>query len=268
MTTTQTHKSVALITGASMGLGAEFARQYAARGTHVLLVARSADKLESVAQECRSAGVQAAWYSTDLMAPGEVEKIATWAAENSEGLTPTILVNNAGFGDAGPFESMSPERVGDMVRLNVLALTELTARILPLLKVAPRGTARIIQVSSVAGYQPLPYFGVYAATKAYVTHFGEALAEELAEDGIGVTVLCPGVTKTEFGNNGKGLATEFFVQGDSAVTVVQQAIRASDQRQVLCNTAHSVRIALSRLTPRWLVRKVAGWMARRLLTKV
>jgi short-subunit dehydrogenase len=255
----------ALITGASMGLGAEFARQLARNGYDLLLVARSKDKLETIAQECRSAGSRVAWLSSDLTAEGETRRVAEWALDLPDGLRTTMLVNNAGFGDAGAFSEMDPDRVSGMVRLNVLALTELTSRLLPILRQAPPGQARIILVSSVAGYQPLPYFAVYAATKAFVTHFGEALHEELRPDGIRVTVLCPGVTRTEFGKNGRGLAKELFAKGASAAAVVDQAIAANEKGRAICNTADSVRITLSRLVPRGIVRKVAGQIARRIL---
>jgi short-subunit dehydrogenase len=257
----------ALITGASMGLGAEFARQLARQGYDLLLVARSADKLESVAQECRSEGSRVTWLSADLTAEGEVTRVAQWALSQPDGLSTTFVINNAGFGDAGPFASMTPDRVSGMVRLNVLALVELTLLLLPILRQAPKGQAKVLLVSSVAGFQPLPYFGVYAATKAFVTHFGEAIHEELGREGITVTTLCPGVTKTEFGKNGQGLATELFSSGASATAVVIRGLAACDRGRALCTTADSLRIALSRLLPRSLVRRVAGLVARRLLAQ-
>jgi short-subunit dehydrogenase len=162
---------------------------------------------------------------------------------------------------------MGRDRVQDMIRLNILALTDLTHGLLPLIKKAPSGQGRIVLISSVASYQPIPYFAVYAATKAFVTHLGEALYEELHKEGIQVTTICPGVTKTEFGRNGQGLAQHFFDRGDTAASVVQKSIRGIERGAVVVNTADQIRIVLSRLVPRFLVRKIAALIARRLLAQ-
>lgn len=253
----------ALITGASMGLGEEFARQLAARGVNLLLTARSRELLEAVAADARqNFGVRAEIFPCDLALPDAAERIAGWVESLPADLRPNWLINNAGFGEAGPFGALPPEKARAIATVNVTALTELTARLLPALKDAPRGTARIINLGSLAAFQPIPYFAVYAATKAYVLSLSEALAEELGRThGIRVTCVCPGPVRTRFGEN-NGIEPDFFEKGQSAPEVVSMALRASDRGQVLLVTASRLRTFATRLAPRPVVRKVAAWMVR------
>ncbi len=188
----------ALITGASAGLGEEFARQLAPQAGTLILVARRLDKLEALKAELE-AGQQflsVRVYGCDLADEHAVDGLITWL--HAEGFPIDFLVNNAGVGDHGAFESSDWPRVRGMMAVNIAALTRLTHAMLPTLKRS--SGAAILNVSSVASLLPLPGMAVYAATKAYVTSFSEALRLELRDSGVTVTALCPGPVNTEFGD--------------------------------------------------------------------
>jgi short-subunit dehydrogenase len=185
----------ALITGASSGIGSELARLLAADKCNLILVARSQEKLDQLAAELRrDCGVAVRVLTHDLADPRSPQAI--FDALAAEGLTVDVLVNNAGFGAAGPVAELPLERQLDMIRVNVAALTHLTRLFLPGMVERRRGG--ILNVASTAAFQPGPYMAVYYATKAYVLSFSEALAEELLESGVRVTCLCPGPTATNF----------------------------------------------------------------------
>jgi len=186
----------ALITGASSGLGAEFARQLAPHASKLVLVARRADRLEEIKNSLEAAnpGLEVLVYSADLAAEDRRAALASWI--NESGLKVDLLVNNAGLGDHGEFLSSDWERVRAMLDTNIAALTHLTHLLLPAMVLG--GRAAVLNVSSVASFFPLPNMAVYAATKAYVTSLSEALAMELRPRGITVTALCPGPVPTEF----------------------------------------------------------------------
>jgi uncharacterized protein len=190
-----TSRKTALITGASSGIGAELARQLAVAGYDLVLTARRTDRLEALAAECRSHGAQASVLPLDLAAANAVESL--YAATEGQGQRIDVLVNNAGFGDAGDFGQEDAQTIHDMLEVNIVALTLLTRRYLtPMLE---RRTGRILNVASVAGYQPCgPGMLVYFATKNYVLSFSRGLATELKGTGVSVTALCPGPTRTEF----------------------------------------------------------------------
>ena len=186
-----TPAAYALVTGASQGLGKYFARALAARRHNVLLVARSEGKLEALAAELRGAhGVVAEPLVCDLSAPGAGLQLAHALRERE--LPVGLLVNNAGFGLRGEFLSLTLERQLEMMRLHNSAAVELTFELLPPMVEAGRGG--IVNVSSMAGFQPIPYAALYSATKAFLTTFSMALREELrrAETGVRVVTLCPG----------------------------------------------------------------------------
>jgi len=247
-----------------MGLGEEFARQLAARGENLVLTARSADRLDALAGELGPRhGVQVLTLPLDLAQPGAPAEVARFLDER--GLRPKWLVNNAGFGEAGDFDSLDPKRLHDCVMLNAVALTDLTRLLVPAMRGVPGG-ARLINVASTAAFQPLAYFAVYAATKAFVLHLSEALHEELRASGVRVTCLCPGPTRTQFAAN-NGLAPEFFAAGQTAAEVVRRGLAASDRGRAVCITQSRLLVALSRLAPRAAVRKVAAAMARSLIKK-
>jgi short-subunit dehydrogenase len=186
--------SVCLITGASSGIGAEFARQLAARGHGVFLVARREDRLRELAEEIeRNHGVRAEVVAADLTKAEEVEAVPFGVAE--KGLEVEVLVNNAGFSTVGDVHK-NPDRQLGMVHVNVEALTALTCAFLPAM--TERGRGAVVNVASVAAFNPIPVQATYAATKAFVLSFSEAIAAELKGTGVTMTALCPGPVATEF----------------------------------------------------------------------
>lgn len=186
----------ALVTGASSGLGREFARLAAADGWSPILVARSSEKLLELAAQLKSRyNVNALALPADLTLAGAVPSLA--GTLEGLGISPGIVVNDAGFGAFGPMISMDRGNCRRMVELNVQALTELS--LLFAKQMAARGEGRILNVASTAAFQACPYLGVYGATKAYVLSFTEALAQELRGTGATATAFCPGPTRTNFG---------------------------------------------------------------------
>ena len=188
-------EEIALITGASSGIGLHLAREFASHGHPVVLVAPVQSELDVIASELRDAhGVEAVPLAKDLENPSAPEEIA--AELNRRGLNVGILVNNAGFGQLGPFKDAPLERDVAMIRVNIEAVIRLTKLFLPTL--AQRRQGRILNVASIAGFEPGPNLAVYHATKAFVLSFSEALATELQDSGVTITTLCPGATDTDF----------------------------------------------------------------------
>lgn len=186
---------LALVTGASAGLGLDMARILAERGWDVVLTARSGEVLEEIVRELRDDhDVAAVAFAHDLSEPDAVDRLVTDV--RSLGRPVDLLVNNAGFGQYGPWLEQDGEREADQVRLNVEALTRLTRALAP--DMVHRGHGAILNVASTAAFQPGPLMAVYYATKAYVLSFSEALHHELRHTGVAVTCLCPGPTATEF----------------------------------------------------------------------
>ncbi len=186
-----------LITGASEGLGVEFAHIAAREGRNVILAARSTDKLEKVANQVRAIGVEAVVITADLSKMGDVDKLWTQA---TDGRDVDVLVNNAGLGTNGAFADDGIwERELASINVNMLALTRLMNLAIPHMKTLEKG--RILNVASVASFAAGPYMAVYNATKAYVLFLSEAVAEELRGTNVSVTTLCPGTTKTNFFND-------------------------------------------------------------------
>ncbi len=221
----------ALITGASSGIGAAFAKELATRQTNLILVARSEDKLEKLAQDLQSQdnNLKIEVLVQDLTAPQATQSVFTTIQE--KGLAVDLLINNAGFGDYGPFHEGELARQVEMIQLNITALVELTYLFLPPMQ--KRGTGGIINVSSIAGFQPLPYLSVYAATKAFVLSFSEALWAENKHTGVSVLALCPGPTKSEFFKVAQ-FPKSFESKNPKSATVeevVLEALKALDKNQ-------------------------------------
>ncbi|MFI5976051.1 SDR family NAD(P)-dependent oxidoreductase [Streptomyces sp. NPDC051452] len=185
----------ALITGASSGLGAEFARQWAERGADVVLVARRLDRLETLAEDLRKKyGVAATPLAADLAAPGA--GAALREALDARGTVVQTLINNAGFGSHGAFLEQDPAEISRMIQLNVGAVADVTRAFLPQLTAEGRGA--LVTVASTAAYQPTPAMAVYGATKAFVLSLTEALAYETRGSGLRVLAVSPGPVDTEF----------------------------------------------------------------------
>jgi uncharacterized protein len=185
----------ALVTGASSGLGAEFARLLAARGMHLVLVARRQERLNELAEELHTRhGTLCDIVPVDLAEPDATAKLTDEIRRKDR--TIELLVNNAGFAVVADIAGTDRDAVMQMLRVNVEALTDLTYRFLP--GMIERGHGAIINMSSVAAFQPVAYMGAYAAAKTYVLHFSEALWAEARDAGVTVMALCPGVTRTEF----------------------------------------------------------------------
>jgi short-subunit dehydrogenase len=187
--------SIALITGASSGIGADLARDLAGRGHGVVLVARRAERLEALAEELRTQhGIRAEALACDLTDPAQRDALPGRVADLE--LTVDILVNNAGYGSAGQFADLDLAAETDMVRLNCEAVVALSGAYAP--QMAERGRGAILVVASSAGMQPIPGQATYAASKAFALSFAEALHTELGPRGVSVTALCPGPIDTEF----------------------------------------------------------------------
>jgi short-subunit dehydrogenase len=185
-----------LITGASSGIGAELAQFAAAQGHDLVLVARSRGELETLAQELTERhGNTVRVIPRDLSEPGAAQAI--FDELQHAGLAVDILINNAGFGLYGAFCRSDMRNVTDLLHVNLIALTQLTRLLLP--QMVARGRGRVLNVASIAAFQPGPLMAAYYASKAYVLSFSEAVANELKGSGVTMTVLCPGPTRTEFG---------------------------------------------------------------------
>lgn len=188
-------RKTALITGPSSGIGLELARIFARENHNLVLVARSADKLRQLASELEKAhGTRSLILAADLSEPGAPAYVLDQTTR--AGITVDVLVNNAGFGQYGRFAENDLEECLRQIQVNVTALTHLTRLYLP--EMIDRGSGRILNVASTAAFQPGPLMAVYYATKAYVLHFSEAIANEVQASGVTVSCLCPGPTATEF----------------------------------------------------------------------
>jgi short-subunit dehydrogenase len=244
---------VALVTGASAGLGVEFARQLARRGHRLVLVARRKERLDSLAKELGNARP----VGMDLSADGSSERLLDNIEANGE--TVELVVNNAGFGLIGPFAKLDGARQREMIDLNVATLTELCRAVAPAM--IGRNSGAILNVASTAAFQPGPKMAVYFATKAFVLSLSEALHEELKPHGIKVTCLCPGPTRTEFGDvAGFGGNVMFDKVAMDAREVVEAGLKGLDANEavVVPGWINKVGAASTRFAPRSVVRKIAG----------
>jgi short-subunit dehydrogenase len=255
-----------LVTGASSGIGAELARVYAQHGHNVVLVARREDKLNALATELRRTGVDAQVIAMDLAlkkAPGELFRIL-----QDLGIHVDVLVNNAGLTYHGAFADMSVKDVAAMVQVDVAALAALTHRFLGPMVAA--GEGRILNVSSVTGFQPVPSLALYAASKAFVLSFTEALSEELRGTGVSVTVLCPGLTDTEMVDRVQQEDSlpdiPSFLLSD-ARSVAREGFEAAERREVVRvpGIANQWAMMWVQSQPRWLVRTLGGMVGRQFM---
>jgi short-subunit dehydrogenase len=254
-------RPLALITGASAGIGLELARRFAATGHDLVLVARRRDRLDAIATELAAThSVDAIAHDRDLAAPDAATSLVAWLDDG--GRRPDVLVNNAGFGAHGHVAELDADRQRDMVQLNVLTLTELTRLLLPAMLERRRGG--VLNVASTAAFQPAPYMCTYFATKAFVLHFSEGLAAELRGTGVRCCCLCPGPTATEFGV-AAGMEDSNLFTGPlmSVDRCADLAMRGWDRRRPVIVTGAANRIG-AWLAPR-LPRRLVLAVGRRLL---
>lgn len=249
---------VALITGASAGLGEQFAHLFARDGHDVVLVARNEARLEAIAERLRVHKVRAHVFAEDLAQPGAGARL--FQRVKDQGLAIEYLVNNAGFGSTGSFLDLSVEKELEMVQLNCAALLDLSHRFG--LEMRTRKSGRILNIASTAAFQAGPFMATYYATKAFVVSFSEALAHELQGTGVTVTVHCPGPTHTEFAGRAGIGENRLFQRPDVAKpeAVAAHAYEAMMQGELL--SVHGffnwVGVQSARFAPRAVLRSIAA----------
>lgn len=255
----------ALVTGASSGIGAEIARQLASYGAHLVLAARRRGAMEELAESLgRSHGVSVDIIEVDLATDDGPADLIRSVDADLGGLHETIdvLVNNAGVGIYGDGIDHRWEDEARMLRLNILCLAQLTKHFGA--KMKARGDGRIMQVASTAAFQPCPGYAAYGATKAFVLHHAEALAEELRDSGVGITVLCPGSTNTEFfqvsGNQRNQLQQSTSLEADEVARLGVNALRKG-KRVIVTGLSNKV----TSTTVRFLPRRLQAILARKVL---
>jgi hypothetical protein len=252
-------RPLAVVTGASSGIGAALARELARDGHDVILTARRAPELESLAAELRAVGATATVLPADLSVPGSAGTLAREI--EAFGRDVDVLINNAGFGDAGPFVTEDPERIDAMLELNVVALTALARAMIP--GMVRRGHGRVMLVSSTAAFVPGPNMAAYCASKAYVLSLGEAIARELRRTGVTVTTLCPGATRSGFAEAARADALPLYRSRIVPMMTSEEVARAGYRalmrgRPVLVTGFVNKLVAFSgRVFPRALVWPVA-----------
>ena len=251
----------ALITGASAGIGAAFARRLARDRYDLVVVARGRDRLAELAEQLRADhGGAVEVLPADLTHAAELHVVEKLVADADLDL----LVNNAGFGTVGAFARLDPAKEEEEIRLNVVALARLTRAALPGMIARRRG--RIINVSSMAAFQAAPYNATYAATKAFVNSFTEALYEELRGTGVVVQALCPGFTRTEFqeraGIDVSDIPSFAWMSPDA---VVETSLRALQRGELICipGLANRALMTLTSAVPRSITRRVFGTLSKR-----
>lgn len=257
----QYRNKTALVTGASAGIGAAYARGLASRGCDLVLVARRAGRLEEIAGELRQThGVKTYVVPADLSAPGSAAQVR--AATDSLGLNVSVLVNNAGFGSYGPYETIAAQLDHDQVMVNVANLVAMTHAFLP--PMVERGDGAVLNISSIAAFQPIPYMAVYGASKAFILSFSEALWHENRKRGVKVIGVCPGATDTEFfdvvGNDDEVV----FGRKVPPSAVVDQSLRALERGRcsVVIGASNKVSTKAPRFVPRALAARISGNVTR------
>jgi len=257
----------ALITGASAGIGREFARHLAGRARSMILAARRDERLIELAQQMQREHPKLVVHirKVDLGDLGEVQAFLEWL--DREKLEVDLLINNAGLGDSGPFAQSDPDRNKEMTIVNVATLTLITRHLVPQMIAKHRGA--ILNVSSSAGFLPIPLSAVYAATKAYVTSFSEALRAELYGTGVSVCALCPGPVVTEFQQVAKregvqpNIGPQFLVVTVEKVVCDALAALEADRPLVIPGFAMRLLMLLARLMPMPVLRWVARMSPRK-----
>jgi short-subunit dehydrogenase len=251
----------ALVTGASSGIGVHFARQLAARGANLVITARRKELLDKLAADLQERhGVQVTCLPMDLARPDAAKQL--FDQTEGAGKPIDILINNAGFATFGPFIDIPRKTINDVIDVNIRALTELTHRFSQVMHSRNRG--HILNVSSGAGYVPVPFYAVYAAAKTYVRNFTEALAHELRKTKVRVCCLCPGTVKTEFWDvaGQKEISPLLRATMTTPDKVAKVGLRAlfGWRRNVIAGFVNKLVFWLARFSPRRFLVRIAGAM--------
>lgn len=251
--------TTALVTGASSGIGEVMTRELAGNGVSVVVVARRTDRLAALADQLTGIEILAA----DLTTPDGQEQVAARIGDEVRPID--LVVNNAGFGTNGTFHELDADRLAEEIELNVAALTRLSHAALAAM--VPRGRGWLLNVSSVASFQPAPHLAVYAATKAYVTSLTESLHEEVKASGVHVTALCPGLTKTEFQrvSNTEQYQDQFpGLAWTTPETVVRTGLAdvAANRALSVPGIQYKALAAAANVTPRWVRRRLSALVQR------
>ncbi len=269
---TDANRPTALITGASSGIGEALAHCFAQAGHDLILVARSADKLEALAAELQSShGVNAIAEASDLSVAGAAAKLSATLAVQKR--TVDVLVNCAGVLEQGAFLSIDAAKHQQIIDLNITGVTSMLTAFLPGMVAGASASApkRVLNVASIAAFQPIPMLASYAASKAYVLSLSESRAEELHGTGVTVTALCPGVTATHMltsaANDNDRLSKKPAFMIVDVNAVARQGFEACQNGRAICvpGAVNQVTTLASRATPKWLVRKIGGLMGRKAL---
>ncbi len=263
----QPARQTVLITGASSGIGEALARRFASAGFDLILVARSTDKLRRLAAALKSAhGARATAMGADLALPGAAAALAARLKRGRRSID--VLVNNAGVLQHGPFATMPPAEHQRLIDLNVSGLTAMLAQFVP--QMVARGSGRVLNLASIAAFQPVPLLATYAATKAYVLSLTESMSEELQGSGVSIGALCPGITATNMldaaAGTRPGLARLPATLVGSAEDVAEAGFQACMAGEVIRvpGVLNQAAVVAGRATPKWLLRKLGGALVRRL----
>jgi len=256
-------RPVALVTGASSGIGAELAREAAKDGHDLVLVARRREPMQALAAELHATGAEITVIPADLGKPGAAAELMKVVEERR--LVIDTLINNAGLGDTGPFDRENPEKISSMLQVNVVVLTELTRFILP--KMVARKRGKIMLLSSTAAFQPGPEMAVYYATKSYVLSFGRAIGYELRGTGVTVTTLCPGPTTSEFTQVANMQGVALFnspMPVMTAAEVARQGYAAlkAGRPLIITGLVNNIIAMSTRFTPTSMLLMIAGHLNR------
>ena len=264
----RTERPIALVTGASSGIGEELARCFARAQYDLVLVARSADKLQSLSSQLELQNqIRALALPTDLAEPAAAQRLANTLKRRRR--LPDVLVNCAGVLEQRQFTQMKPADHQAIIDLNISALTSMLSHFLPLM--IKRGSGRVLNVASIAAFQPVPTLATYAASKAYVLSLTESLSQELKGTGVTVTALCPGITATSMLTNATQANQQLSKLPDLLVgkvaDVAHQGFDACMRGDVICvpGVINQAAMLASRSTPKWLLRLMGGMLARKVV---
>jgi uncharacterized protein len=249
-----------LITGASSGIGEEFARQLAAQKHHLILIARSGDKLQTLANELKQLHhVEVKTFAIDLAESNSADKLFEFCQR--ENLEVNFLINDAGIGLIGKFDAFPWERIEEMIHLNILTLTKIVYVFLPILR---KNGGTIINLASQIAFSASPYLAVYAATKAYVLNFTEGIREEYEKEGLKIMALCPGPTVTNFFQRADASTQDMNVKFRPTKDVVDEALSALDKNKAytVVGWENKLMVFILRLMPRTLATKLAAYQIK------